>query len=118
MSKSKKSIHDGTKSGANVVYTIETVERITHIAKDRIVLYYQHGLVSPVRATEKEILFDEDAIHKLRQIAFLLSEYGVNHQGLKQFVSLMDEVERLREEVRFLRVAKSPHSFAFERKNR
>jgi len=103
MSQSKNHPDDVPASASHAIYTIETVERITHISKDQIVLYYQYGLVSPVQATEKEILFDEDAIHKLRQIAFLLSEYGINHQGLKQFVSLMDEVERLREEVRFLR---------------
>jgi DNA-binding transcriptional MerR regulator len=104
MSKSNQPAPDDLpESGSHAIYTIETVERITHISKDRIVLYYQHGLVSPVQATEKEILFDEEAIHKLRQIAFLLSEYGINHQGLKEFVSLMDEVNRLREEVRFLR---------------
>ena len=104
MSKSKKPRSDDVvESGSNAFYTIETVERITHISKDRIVLYYQHGLVSPVSTAKRKVLFDEQAIHKLRRIAFLLSEYGINHQGLKEFVSLMDEVERLREEVRFLR---------------
>jgi DNA-binding transcriptional MerR regulator len=104
MSKSKKSSPArAASSGVHAIYTIEKVERITRISRERIVLYYQHGLVSPVRATKREILFDEEAIHKLRQITFLLSEYGINHQGLRQFVSLMDEVEQLREEVRFLR---------------
>jgi len=106
MSKSKKSAKSSAKvsvSGPHAIYTIETVERITHLSRDRIVLYYQHGLVSSVRATKKEILFDEEAIHRLRRIAFVLSEYGINHQGLREFVSLMDEVEQLREEVRFLR---------------
>ena len=91
------------ETGTNAVYTIETVEQITHISKDRIVLYYQHGLISPVSKAKRKVLFDEEAVHKLRQIAFLLSEYEINHQGLKRFLSLVDEVERLREEVRFLR---------------
>jgi len=104
MSKPRKSSATRSEiSGAHAIYTIEKVERITRISRDRIVLYYQHGLVSPVRATKREILFDEEAVQKLRQITFLLSEYGINHQGLREFVSLMDEVERLREEVRFLR---------------
>jgi len=85
-------------------YTLETVERITHISKDRIVLYYRYGLVSPVQPVrEPELVFDDEAIHKLRRIAFLLSEYGINHDGLRVFSSLLNEVERLREEVRFLR---------------
>jgi DNA-binding transcriptional MerR regulator len=89
--------------GPHEVYTIETVEKITRISRDRIVLYYQHGLVSPARKTETEILFDEQGVLRLRRIAFVLSEYGINHQGLKEFISLMDEVEKLREELRFLR---------------
>jgi len=104
MSKSRKSsTARSTVTGSQAIYTIEKVERITRISRERIVLYYQHGLVSPVRATKREILFDEEAVQKLRQITFLLSEYGINHQGLREFVSLMDEVQRLREEVRFLR---------------
>lgn len=40
---------------------------------------------------------------RLRRIAFLLSEYQLNEAALRHFASLLDEVERLREEVRFLR---------------
>jgi DNA-binding transcriptional MerR regulator len=92
--------NDPAESGST--YTLETVERITHISRDRIVLYYRHGLVSPI-TREPELVFDDEAIHKLRRIAFLLSEYGINHDGLRVFSSLLNEVERLREEVRFLR---------------
>ncbi len=105
MSKAKKTKSPAktSVSAVRTVYTIETVERITHLSRERIILYTQHGLVSPVRATAKKIFFDEDAIHRLRRIAFVLSEYGINHQGLREFISLMDEVERLRAELRFLR---------------
>ena len=91
-------------NSSGAVYTIETVERITRISRDEIVLYYQYGLVSTIQLPEKaELLFDDEAIHRLRRIAFLLSEYGINHDGLKMVTALMDEVERLREKVRFLR---------------
>ncbi len=79
------------------------MERITHISRDEIVLYYRHGLVAPVKEERDEIYFDDQAIHQLRRIAFLLTEYGINREGLKAFSSLLNEVERLREEVRFLR---------------
>ena len=91
-------------SDPHAVYAIETVEKITHISRDRIILYYQHGLVSPVQTTgESNLLFDDQAIHKLRSIAFLLSEYEINQNGLRMVSALINEVERLREEVRFLR---------------
>ena len=86
------------------LYTIETVEQITHISKDRIVVYYEYGLVAPVKAANrKRLVFDEEAVHKLRRIAYLLSEYEINHAGLRKIFELMNELERLREEVRFLR---------------
>ena len=103
MSKSEGPSPDNVfESGS--VYTLETVEKITHISRDRIVLYYQYGLVAPVAATDNAgPVFDDEAIHKLRRIAYLLAEYDVNPDGLKMFSSLLNEVERLREEVRFLR---------------
>lgn len=106
MSKSEDiSSRSGETSGDGAFYSIEMVEKITHISRDRIVLYYHHGLVSPAQKApdEEKLVFDDVAIHKLRRIAFLLSEYGINPEGLKAFASLINEVERLREEVRFLR---------------
>jgi DNA-binding transcriptional MerR regulator len=95
---------DAFESESSAVYTIETVEKITHISREQIVLYYRYGLVSPVKtAEEADLFFDDEAIHKLRRIAFLLSEYGINHEGLRMVSSLLNEVEKLREEVRFLR---------------
>jgi DNA-binding transcriptional MerR regulator len=99
-------LHDSSIEtfSAGSIYTLETVEKITRISRDRIVIYYQSGLVAPVKRDERDnLFFDDEAIHKLRRIAFLLSEYGVNPDGLKKFFALIDELERLREEVRFLR---------------
>jgi DNA-binding transcriptional MerR regulator len=84
------------------LYTIETVERITRVSKDRILVYQRHGIISAV-SLRGEPRFDDAAVHKLRRIALLLSEYGVNEKGVLALSSLLDEVERLREEVRFLR---------------
>ncbi len=85
-------------------YTLETVEQITRISRDRILFYRQHGLITTVSASQpEEPRFDDEAVHRLRQIATLLNEYGVNDRGLHLISSLLDEVERLRREVRFLR---------------
>jgi DNA-binding transcriptional MerR regulator len=97
MSESEDSPH-----GAS--YTIEMVARITRIPADEIVVYYRSGFVTPIEARdENSLVFDERAVLQLRRIAFLLSEYQINREGLKMVAGLMDEVERLREEVRFLR---------------
>ena len=86
------------------LYTIETVERITHISRDRILVYQQYGIITAAASVPpEEPCFDDEAVHKLRRIALLLSEYGVNEKGVLALSSLIDEVERLREEIRFLR---------------
>jgi DNA-binding transcriptional MerR regulator len=83
------------------LYTIETVEQITHVSRDRILVYQQYGLISTVAPDDTR--FDDATILRLRRLSQILSEYGMNDKGLHAFASLMDEVERLREELRFLR---------------
>ena len=84
------------------LYSIETVEQITHLERERIVLYQHYGLVRAVPEGDA-LRFDDAALLRLRRLAFLLSEYQLNEAGLRHFASLLDEVERLRDEVRFLR---------------
>jgi hypothetical protein len=84
------------------LYSIEMVEQITHLERERIVLYQHYGLVRAVPEAGS-LRFDEAAILRLRRLAYLLSEYQLNEAGLRHFATLLDEVERLRDEVRFLR---------------
>ena len=87
-----------------VEYTVEAVARITHISAEEIIIYTRAGYVTPLPSgNQADLLFDEEAIHQLRRIAFLLTEYQINREGLKMVSGLLKEVERLREEVRFLR---------------
>lgn len=88
--------------GGEPLYSIEMVEQITHLERERIVLYQHYGLVRAV-PEGGALQFDEAAVLRLRRLAFLLSEYQLNEAGLRHFAALLDEVERLREEVRFLR---------------
>jgi hypothetical protein len=83
-------------------YSIEMVEQITHLERERIVLYQHYGLVRAV-PEGGALRFDEAAVLRLRRLAFLLSEYQLNEAGLRHFAALLDEVEHLRNEVRFLR---------------
>jgi hypothetical protein len=86
------------------LYSLETVEQITRISRSQIILYREYGLVTGVaRETPPGVWFDDEAIHRLRRLAFLAAEYGVNENGLRTFAALLAELERLREEVRFLR---------------
>ena len=84
------------------VYTIEMVAQLAEVPRRRIVLYYKLGLVSPVRdPTSSGWCFDDETIRIVRRIEYLRSACGVNLAGIKLILELIDEVEWLREELRF-----------------
>jgi len=84
------------------VYTIEAIADLSQVPRRLIVLYCKHGLVVPAsKAPESGWYFDDRAIHAVRRIENLRSACGMNLRGIKLLVNLMEEVERLREEVRF-----------------
>ncbi|MBV8353523.1 MAG: MerR family transcriptional regulator [Verrucomicrobia bacterium] len=87
---------------ARTVYTIEMVARLAQVPRRLIVLYYKHGLVSPVRdPASSGWCFDEEAIRIVRRIEYLRSACNVNLAGIKLILGLTQEVERLRQELRF-----------------
>jgi len=87
---------------AGTVYTIEMVAQLAQVPRRLVVLYYKHGLVSPVRdSASSGWCFDEEAIRIVRRIEYLRSACNVNLAGIKLILGLVKEVERLRQELRF-----------------
>jgi DNA-binding transcriptional MerR regulator len=87
---------------ARSVYTIEMVAQMARVPRRLIVLYYKLGLVSAIRDPAcSGWFFDDEAIRIVRRIEYLRSACGVNLTGIKLILELVDEVERLREELRF-----------------
>ena len=88
----------------DVAYSIESVVHITQLPRHLIAVYCRHGLISPLAPPEREgWWFDDEAIRALRRIGALRSEYGLNLRGIQAFSTLINEVEHLRDEIRFLR---------------
>jgi DNA-binding transcriptional MerR regulator len=88
--------------GTNTVYTIELAAQLAQVPRRMIVLYYKHGLVSPVTdPAGSGWYFDDEAIRTVRRIEHLRSTCGLNLAGIKLVMTLMNEVERLRTELRF-----------------
>lgn len=86
------------------VYTLEQVVRFTHLPRRQIVLFCRHGLVAPVMAPDGGgWTFNDEGIRRLRRLAELRAAYQLNLRALRLVVELLDQVERLREELRFLR---------------
>lgn len=93
-----------SSSSAHEFYAIEAVAEITGTPRHMIAVYCRHGMISPIGEPEEEgWTFDDDAILKLRHIEQLRAQYGMNLAGLRAMTALMNELEELRREVRFLR---------------
>lgn len=89
---------------AHGYYAIEAVAEITGTPRHMIAVYCRHGMISPIGQPEEEgWTFDDDAILRLRHIEQLRVQYGVNLAGLRAMTAMMNELEELRREIRFLR---------------
>lgn len=87
-----------------VLYSLDATARIAGVSRRSIMIYYRAGLVRPVIQPPYGVMeFTEEAIYTLRRIEHLRGVHGLDLAWIKTMFSLMDEVERLRAEVRFLR---------------
>ncbi len=88
----------------NVLYGLEATARLAGVSRRSILIYCRAGLVHPVVQPPYGTLgFTEEAIYTVRRMEYLRAVHGVDVALLKTMFNLLDEVERLRAEVRFLR---------------
>ncbi len=73
-------------------YTLEILARITGASTQTIVQYQEYGLIHSQ--------FDDETVRALRRIEHLRETFEMNLGGLKLIISLLNEVEQLREERR------------------
>ena len=76
-------------------YTLEVLAEITGIESTTLIRYQEHGIIRPD--------FDDDTVRHLRRIEHLRETCEMNLEGVKLLTELLDEVERLREELRVRR---------------
>jgi MerR family transcriptional regulator, heat shock protein HspR len=90
------------ESAQQSVHSIEVAARLAQVPRRLILLYYKHGLVAPIgNPAGVDWYFDDEAIRVVRRIEYLRSTCGLNLAGIKLVMSLTEEVERLRNELRF-----------------
>jgi DNA-binding transcriptional MerR regulator len=83
------------------VYTLEIVAQLTGLSSQTILEYREQGLIAPVaEGAAAEPQFDDEALRTLRRIEHLRSACGMNLPGLKLVLGLLDELDRLRSEIR------------------
>ena len=88
----------------NVFYSLDATARLAGVSRRSILIYCRAGLVRPVVQPPYGVMeFTEEAIYTLRRIEYLRTVHGLDLAWLKTMFDLLDEVERLRAELRFLR---------------
>ncbi len=79
----------------DATYTLDVIASLTGVTSQTVLHYQEQGLISPAAGQ-----FDAEALRTLRRIEHLRSTCAVNESGLKLILELMDEIERLRAELR------------------
>ena len=84
-------------------HPMEVVVNLTGSSRRKIVFYCRKGMIRPVGRGEEDWCFDEETVTRLRHIEELRQRHGMNWAAIRTIISLLDEVEALREELRFRR---------------
>ena len=88
----------------DILYNLAAAARLAGVSRRSILMYCRAGLIQPVLQPPYGIMaFTEDTIRTIRRIEQLRSIHGINVHWIKTMFDLLDEVARLRAEVRFLR---------------
>ena len=103
-------LYVGPTTGASLValgqrlYSLEAAAYHTGIHPDMLRHYCSEGLVeAEVKHMQGEPVFDDEALYRLRRIEHFRRHHGVNLQALPLLCALERKVERLEQELRFLR---------------
>jgi DNA-binding transcriptional MerR regulator len=87
-----------------VLYSLDVTARLAGIPRRSILIYCRAGLVRPVVQPPYGVMeFTEEAIYALRRVEHLRTVHGLDFAWIKTIFDLLDEVEHLRAELRFLR---------------
>ena len=88
----------------DVLYSLDAAAHLAGVPRRSILIYCRAGLVRPVVQPPYGVMeFTEEAIYTMRRIEHLRTVHGLELAWIKTMFDLLDEVERLRAEVRFLR---------------
>jgi len=88
----------------NVLYSLDAAAHLAGVPRRSILIYCRAGLLRPVFQPPYGMMeFTEEAIRTARRIEHLRTVHGIDLPWLKTMFDLLDEVDRLRAELSFLR---------------
>lgn len=80
-------------------YVISVAARLVNLHPQTLRTYEVIGLVKPARSAGNIRLYSRADIERLRQIARLTDELGVNLAGVEVILNMRDHMERLQREI-------------------
>jgi DNA-binding transcriptional MerR regulator len=92
------------QSKPNVLYSLDVAAQLAGVPRRSILIYCRAGLVrSTIQPPYGIMTFTEEAIHTVRRIEHVKVKHGPDLTLLKALFDLIEEVDQLRSELRFLR---------------
>jgi len=85
------------------LYLISVAAQLTGLHPQTVRLYERLGLISPVRVGNKNRLFSDADIERLRQIRRFTQDMGVNLAGVEIILDLLSKMEDMQAEIDSLR---------------
>ncbi|MGA7826668.1 MAG: MerR family transcriptional regulator [Geobacteraceae bacterium] len=88
----------------NILYSLDAAAHLAGVPRRSILIYCRAGLVRAVLQPPYGVMaFTEETIRTVRRIEHVRTVHGLDLTLLKTMFDLLEEVERLRSELRFLR---------------
>lgn len=88
----------------NALYTLDAVAHLSGVPRRSILVFCRAGLLSPIFLPPYGVMeFTDDAIYTVRRIEAVKAAHEHGVTWLQTMFALMNEVERLRAEVHFVR---------------
>lgn len=94
---------DGTPETGGTFFSTEVIAELAGVDTTTVLTYQAQGYIRPVKSDAAPGLqFDIECLRQLRRIGHLRTTCGVNENGLRLLLHLLEEVEKLKEERRRL----------------
>lgn len=82
------------------IFVISVAARLVEMNPQTLRYYERAGLLKPIRSSGKIRLYSQREIERLRKIARLTSELGVNLAGVEVIMDLTERIEQMEEKMR------------------
>ncbi len=89
---------------SDTLYPLETTAHLAGVERRTVLVYCRHGMIHAVhREPEDPGYFTDETVRTIRRIEQLRETHDINLTGIRIILDLLQRVDRLEDELRFLR---------------